>query len=220
MNRSEHQPLPGRSSLYSLSYLDWIRGELCGNRRRSRRRVTRFVGIAVACLLLAIGETPRMGAEDFHPYRVQYKDVREVEKLILDLVAGEKDVHVVADERGKRILVSGPEPAQRIVRELIESVDKPSRPRDETPVVRTYDCPKDSLTTLSQRLRTRFAGDERVRVSVECAGVATDPAGPAEHSRRVRSRIPKAFSEASRTNRVAHSGRSRTRRNCGPGTRS
>ena len=109
------------------------------------------------------------GSSEYRVYQLQHKPVDDVQKMLADLLSEWGDqTQLVADARSNRILLSGPEKAHSIARELIESVDRAAvSPSTTKPVVRTYPCPGGRLAEVAADLRWQFSGRGDVRVSAD-----------------------------------------------------
>ena len=130
---------------------------------------------ACACaLLLAACPAARAESEsaEYQVYPLKYKAAAEVEKILGDMLANSGPaVHLVADAKANQILLRGPEKAQQIARELIDSIDQPAaRARlsaKAAATLRTYAVEKGRLAGTVDRLRLAYAGRDEVRVAAE-----------------------------------------------------
>jgi len=113
---------------------------------------------------------PGVGGE-YQVYPLRHKPVAEVERLLREMLADvEATTHVVADLRRNQILIQGPEKAQQIARQLIDSVDRAPAPRvPAKPVVKAYPCPAAQLTQTADRLRLQYGDRPGVRVATDAA---------------------------------------------------
>ena len=135
--------------------------------------VTRF---AIGLILFAVAgwqscpafaEPPDV--DRYRVYELKYKDVSEVETVLNEMLESfHGTVDIVADAKFNRILLNGPEKAQKIAAKVLKSIDQP--PAEEKPVatesvVKSYPCPKSKFNKVAERLRERFADQEGVRIS-------------------------------------------------------
>ncbi|NQT14385.1 MAG: hypothetical protein HQ582_16640 [Planctomycetes bacterium] len=124
-----------------------------------------LVGLALCCTAWAQPGTPG----EYQVYPLRHKSVAEVESLLSEMLADlEATTHVVADVRRNQILLQGPEKAQQIVRQLIDSVDRSPVPSvTAKPVVKAYPCPAGRLAQTADRLRLEYADRPGIRVATD-----------------------------------------------------
>ena len=108
-------------------------------------------------------------SEEYQVYPIRYKSVAEVEKILSEMLSDlGPTTHLVADLRRNQILLRGPEQAQQIARQLIDSVDHPpTRQVLGKPVVKRYSCPKSRLAETADWIRSRYAIPAGVRVATD-----------------------------------------------------
>ena len=126
---------------------------------------------ACALVVLWIGYSvfaqPQAAAQ-FRVYSLKYKSARDVEKLLVEMLAdSDSETHIVADMRQNQLLVQGSESVQETARRLIESVDRPAvAPRKTSePVVRTYSCPVRDIPSVAEKLRSLYGRRDGLRVA-------------------------------------------------------
>lgn len=146
------------------------------------RHVVPSLGRALACALavlslggFAVGQTG--DASQYQAYPLQHKSAADVEKVLGEMLAGMGDsTHVVVDARQNQILVRGPEKAQQIVRQMVQSVDRPAprqavarplRPPEEERFLRAYPCPADQQEETAARLRANYSNRNDVRIAAD-----------------------------------------------------
>ncbi len=124
---------------------------------------------ALACWGIAAAQID--GPAEYHIYPLKHKTAAEVEKLLAERLAPfGATTHLVADPKTNRILLHAPDEAQRIARQLIESVDHPPESQAASrPIVKSYPCDRSRLKEVADRLRSRFS-DRGVRVGVDSHG--------------------------------------------------
>jgi len=142
------------------------------------RRLCLCALVALACLGIARAHVG--GPAEYHVYPLKHATVGQVEQMLAERLAEfAETTHLVADRKTNRILLSAPDEAQRIARQLIESVDQPPETRAPSrPVVRAYPCDRSRLQEVADRLR-RYFSNRDVRVGVDSHGgqllVVTSP---------------------------------------------
>jgi type II secretion system protein D len=108
---------------------------------------------------------------EYRSYPLKYKAPAEVADLLNEMLNGQRmATNVVADAKGKQILLRGPEAAHEIAEKLIGTVDRP--PQEEAigkPVVEPYPCPADRLNETASRLRSLYAERYGLRVAIDTA---------------------------------------------------
>ena len=120
------------------------------------------------------------GSAEYKVYSLKYKTAAEVERTLGQMLASQGPaVHLVADARTNQILLRGPDSAQQIARQLIDSVDRPPTPAlapqspvaaaaaAEGSVVEAYTCPRARLAEVADRLRGAYGETTGVRVAVD-----------------------------------------------------
>ncbi|MCX7426828.1 MAG: hypothetical protein NTW96_14520 [Planctomycetia bacterium] len=120
------------------------------------------------------------GSAEYKVYSLKHKTAAEVERTLGQMLAGQGPaVHLVADTRTNQILLRGPDSAQQIARQLIDSVDRPPTPAlapqapvaaaaaAESSVVEAYTCPRARLAEAADRLRGAYGETTGVRVAVD-----------------------------------------------------
>jgi type II secretion system protein D len=103
-------------------------------------------------------------------YTLRHKAAAEVERMLAQMLSElGQTTHLASDARANQILLRGPEEAQRIARQLIDSVDRPPvrSAAATTPVIRAYPCPRDRLSDLSNHLRRLYRVGDGIRVAVD-----------------------------------------------------
>ncbi len=133
---------------------------------------------------------------EYQVYTLQYKAAGDVEKILAEMLPGlGTTTHLAADPRANKILLRGPEQAQQIARQLIESIDRPSRfPAKEArgeakPLVQAYPCPEDRKAEIAGSLRATYAGRRDVRVAVDPKAAQLLILAPAEVHAAIRRQL-------------------------------
>jgi len=71
----------------------------------------------------------------YEVYQLHHKSAADVEKVLADLLRDRApQTHLVVDPRSNRLLLRGPDEAQQIARQLIDSLDRPMVPAPGKPV--------------------------------------------------------------------------------------
>ena len=121
--------------------------------------------IAWSCTVFAQGT----GKAEYEVYPCRYKPVRDVEKLLTDLLPNDPSVHLVVDEKSNSLLLRGPAEAQKIATTLLQQVDRaaavPATPQPDTAVVKAYDVPAVDLDRWSGVVRALCGQRDDVRVT-------------------------------------------------------
>lgn len=135
-----------------------------------RARAAVLIGLMVCC---------RAWAEDapapYQPYPLRYKAASDVEKILAEMLSGiGGSTHVVADPKANQVLLRGPEKAQQLARQLIDSIDRPPEPSvprvapaPVKPVLRTYPCPEGQQSQALARLRKAHGEGGEVRMAAD-----------------------------------------------------
>jgi len=134
-------------------------------------------------------------AGDYRAYSLKHKDVRDVERMLGELLANFGDsAHVLADPRANRILLRGPERAQQIARQLIESIDRPApAEREVKSTLRVYRVSPARADEAARSLKLRYADDPRIRITVDADGAQLLILAPADvHDDIARQLSPRA----------------------------
>ena len=118
----------------------------------------------------------------YEVYSLKHKPVAEVEKMLAEMLADlSAETHLVADPRANQILLRGPQQAQQIARQLIQSVDRPAAgPAAEKPAVKGYSCPKGRLADVANSLRALYSGRRDVRIAADPKAARLMILAPAE----------------------------------------
>lgn len=88
-------------------------------------------GALLAGICLTARAQPTTAATDYQVYALKHKPVADVERALSAMLSGYGTaVHLVSDARSGRILVRGPEPAQQVARQVIETIDQPTDPAE------------------------------------------------------------------------------------------
>lgn len=151
------------------------------------RRLLQQLGTSVAVryaalgtlLLLACWAWISSGAEggSYQAFPLRHKKAAEVEPLLTPLLQSIKPApHLIADPQGNQILLRGSDKAQRIVRQFLESVDRPPAKAPArtpapspslTPVVRGYPVARDQLSQVAARLEARLRDRPEARLTTD-----------------------------------------------------
>ena len=123
----------------------------------------------VALVLVSTAGAQVSTSGEYRSYPLKYKAPAEVASLLSEMLAGEgMATSVVADSKGKQILLRGPDAAHEIAGKLIGTVDRPP-PRQATgkPIVEAYPCPANRLSEAAGRLRSLWGERYGVRVAID-----------------------------------------------------
>lgn len=170
-------PSPTKSLSNSLPS---ARSHLVDNQRTHRQCASRLVRFAFGLLMLG---TLNLTASRVHAdppdldryqvYELKYKDVSEAEPMVSEMLESFKgSVDIVTDVKFNRLLISGPDKAQKIAAKLLKSIDVPAKAEKNTPedsVVKSYSCPKSKFNLVSSKLRERYADVAGVRITGDVA---------------------------------------------------
>ena len=137
----------------------------------ARLTLRRYAAVAAIATALAGGViwAQSTNTASFQMYSLRYKAAADVEEILSELrVEFGSDTKIVADTRKNQILLSGPEAAQRIAQQLIDSIDlPPAKPIISKPVLRAYQCAERQLQIRAESLRKEFANQDNVRIAVD-----------------------------------------------------
>jgi len=109
----------------------------------------------------------------YQVYPLEHKSVDEVGKLLSELLSTlDEPTHLVANRKKNQVLLQGSDRAQRIARQLIESVDQPPVKQadddlDDGPEVRSYACPPQQLKSAVDLIRRSFPDQQDLRVAAD-----------------------------------------------------
>jgi len=126
-----------------------------------------FCAVATICLCIQVStdaHAQQTNGGDFQSYPLEFKSAEHVERILTKLLAGSPDTRVIADTQSNQILLKGPADAQAVVRQLIESID---RPPVRQSVVKGYPVPRGQLNELATRLRNRYSNQPNLRVAAD-----------------------------------------------------
>jgi general secretion pathway protein D len=169
-------------------------------------------------LALAQGAWAQSGAAgEYRAYPLKYKAAADVERVLAEMLAGMGDsTHLVVDSKANQLLLRGPDGAQQVARQLIESIDRPApdrrppaRPPEKPPdaklLLRSYPCAPGEEKQTASGLRSRFSDRADVRVATDPqSGLVwvLAPAGVHDELSLRSSGPPPAFGEARRPSRL------------------
>lgn len=112
--------------------------------------------------------------EKYSTYQLKHKSVAEAEEVLNEMLEEFGDsVRIVADVKKNRLLLSGPEKAQRIAVKVLSSLDLPVKVEAEEtaePVLKSYDCPKTRMNALVTTLRQRYSSVKGIKIAADSAG--------------------------------------------------
>lgn len=110
----------------------------------------------------------------YQVYELQHKRAAEVEPLLVEMLEEFGDgAHLVVDAKSNRLLLRGPEKAQRITEKVLKSIDQPASAHSSKPagpIVRSYAVPAEGLAASLARLRRQFGGTAGVRIGGDPSG--------------------------------------------------
>ncbi len=103
---------------------------------KTTRPITRLGGAAISCgigiaaivifLNLGRAQAQPVPATEYKAYSLKYVSAADVEQALSEKLAGTgSSTQVVADAKGRQILVRGPDQSQQIARQVIDSLDRP-----------------------------------------------------------------------------------------------
>jgi type II secretion system protein D len=121
--------------------------------------------------LAASAQAQTEPAGQFQCYPLRHKAAADVEKTLGEMLSSlGPTTQVVADVRNNQLMVRGPQQAQQIARQLIESIDRPTaNAAAVAPVLKAYPCPAALQADAVNRLRSQTAGREDVRIAADPA---------------------------------------------------
>ena len=150
------------------------------NQRTHRQCASRLVQFAFGLMLLGTlnltagrvhADPPDL--DRYQVYDLKYKDVSDAEPLVSEMLESFKgSIDIVTDVKFNRLLISGPDKAQKIAAKLLKSIDLPPKAEKNTAeesVVKSYSCPKGKFNSVSSRLRERYADMSGVRITGDVA---------------------------------------------------
>lgn len=127
----------------------------------------------------------------YQAYELKYKDVTEAEAVLAEMLEGVGETtHVVVDTKTNRLLVSGPDKAQRTAAKILKQIDLPpslEKPTAKESIVKSYPCPKSKLNIVVDKLRERYAELNGVRIAGYSAGERLLILAPPEIHNEIRS---------------------------------
>lgn len=140
--------------------------------RTSGNAVRKHGTWALVCLIVfAFGRAQAQHAAtgEYQIYALKHKSATDVEKVLSEMLTGSGHaVHVVADVKANQILLRGPQSAQQVARQLIESLDSPPNPPpDARLIVKSYPCPEGRQAEVVARLRSVYQSQGEVRVAAD-----------------------------------------------------
>ena len=119
--------------------------------------------------------TPNLCAQtanvaEYRIYECRHIDAKEVDRLLTDLLPDDANTHLVCDTRLNRVLLRGSAESQRIVEDLLKSVDQPPNKQvaaPSPPVVQAYPCPGSEQAQWVEKLRRQYGQQGEVRVTAD-----------------------------------------------------
>lgn len=177
------------------------------NQRTHRQCASRLVQFAFGLLMLGTLNltVSRVHADPidldrYQVYELKYKDVSEAEPLVSEMLESFKgSIDIVTDVKFNRLLVSGPDKAQKIAAKLLKSIDVPAKAEKndaDEPVMKSYSCPKAKFGQVSSRLRQRYADVADVHITGDIASEQLVILAPAEVHAEIQSLLTERAEEA------------------------
>lgn len=161
---------------------------------RVRSAAFRATCIAGMLFLLPAALVGQQG--EYQSYPLRYAEVGEVEAALHGALVGiNGPTDVIGDQRSRRILLRGSPEAQRLARQLIDSLDQPAaQPAALGPgsehVFKAYAYHGADLADVAARWQAQFAGDTRVRVTADPRRRQILVVAPAEVHAQLASIVP------------------------------
>jgi type II secretion system protein D len=146
-------------------------------------------------LVLAAAGSGQLLAESSEPdkyqaYELKYKDVSEAESVLAEMLDGfGESTQIVVDTKNNRLLVSGPEKAQRVAAKVLKQIDLPPSLEKSTAkdsIVKSYPCSKARLNGIVEKLRDRYSELDGVRIAGYSPGERLLILAPAEIHNEIR----------------------------------
>lgn len=125
-----------------------------------------LVVLVLAAIVSNRAPAQEAASAEYQVYSVRHKPVRDVERMLIELLGNFGDrTHLVADPGKNQLLLRGPDAAQQVARQLIQSVDRPApravpTKRKSQPEVKAYQLNR------ADEIKRRF-GDQILRVAVD-----------------------------------------------------
>ncbi len=129
---------------------------------------------------------------EYRSYPLKHKRVADVEQMLTELLDDlNVRTHLVADPQNNQILLRGPQSAQDIARQLIDSVDRaPVAGRGNAkPLVQAYPIEPAALEDAADSLRQRFRDNPDVRVAIDTSSAQLLVVAPQEIHDWITSRL-------------------------------
>ncbi len=127
---------------------------------------TTFVCALTWFAFLATASAQSGGPADYRVYPLKFKAAADAERIVSQMLSGQPAAQVGVDAAKNQLLVRGPQEVQDVVRQLLESFDRPPAAAPAVkPVVNTYPCEPNRLAEAVNALRAQFAGRPDVRIA-------------------------------------------------------
>jgi len=131
---------------------------------------------------------------EYQAYPLRHKAAADLEKVLKELLVGSgESTDLLVDGQKNQILIRGPQTAQQIARQLIESLDRPPEarpPAPAKPVVRSYRCTEGRQAETVARLRTLYGARGDVRVAADPQSGQVLVVAPAEVHAEIPRHVP------------------------------
>lgn len=101
------------------------------------------------------------------------------------------EIHLVVDARNNQLLLRGPDKAQQIAQEVIQTMDRPSgAPPAVSSVLKSYPCPEPWQAEALARLRSAYPQREDVRIAADALGGQLFVLAPPEVHQEIPRHLP------------------------------
>jgi type II secretion system protein D len=127
--------------------------------------------LLLLCLLLSAAFSNAMQNQEAFAeiaYGLKHKEAAEAQKVLVPLLGSDPKIKVELDQRANRLIVSGPQWAQDMTRQVLSTLDRPAgegEPRREANnteswLLRMYRCPAKEQGEVQAKLKTVFSADQ------------------------------------------------------------
>ncbi len=131
---------------------------------------------------------------EYRAYPLKHKAAADLEKVLKELLGSSgESTDMLVDRAKNQLLIRGPEAAQQIARQLIESLDRPPQAplaAPAKPQVKSYRCVEGREAETVARLRTLFGPRGDVRVAADPQSGQILVVAPAEVQAEIPRHIP------------------------------
>ena len=131
---------------------------------------------------------------EYQAYPLKHKAAADLEKVLKELLGNSgESTDLLVDGAKNQILIRGPETAQQIARQLIESLDRPPQAPPAAPakpLVKSYRCMEGRQAETVARLRTLYGPRGDVRVAADPQSGQILVVAPAEVQAEIPRHVP------------------------------